>query len=457
MALRGGGMNLQLLRLVAAMQKACDQLLVVPSGFDWVPPVSVYRAVDGSYYTDYDPAPFLVEGAPGVVTMYVDATTGNNSNPGTAALPKATLLGASGMGRQSKLLIKARGTFHVGVTSQLQVGHDEMCLEAWGGALCEITMRPHVSDTLVWTDAGGGVWTAPSPKASFDSIAPYLGVDVDTLVKYPLAATLAACQATPGTYFRTTSPITHHVHTIDGGSPAAGHTIYGGNGSAQSINWGSFAYAQRLGFYDVLFTGGDAALMCSGTSSFSKRIDLVNCAFKHGRTHGSFYWAGGVADGVAVLYGCTAGPTDFDGFSYSTSNGANNGTPVPKAVEINCNGIGAGKFAGANQGSTTHFGGKVLRVNGAYSNNQHDQVADVGAATRSWNVGCTVGPRRSGNAVSAGFNAGNDSTDIRMWLDGCSFVDVAFDVRAASGASIYYRNMAAPIADPAGLGLVDVY
>jgi hypothetical protein len=437
---------------------APDQLLGVPSGFDWTPPVNVYRTSGGTYYTDYDPTPFLIEGEPGVTTMYVDSATGNNSNPGTAALPKATLLAASNMGRQAKLLIKARGTFNIGVTSQLQVGHDELVVEAWGGDICVITTEAHSSAPLVWTDEGGGVWSAPAPSASFNSIAPYLGTDVDALVKYPLAASLVACQATPGTYFRVTSPsIRHYVHTIDGTSPATGHTIYAANGSAQLVNWGSFSYAQTIGFYGVDFRGGVSALRMEGTSAFAKRMHLVNCFFKHGSSSAAMQWMGGVTDGVVISYGCTAGPSDFDCFSYHTSNGSNNGTPVPNAIEINCTGTGAGKFTGANQGSTTHFGGKVLRVNGTYSNNQHDQVADVGAGTRSWNVGCTAGPRRSGDTTNAGFIAGNDASDVRMWLDGCAFDDVQFDVNTASGGSIYYRNMPAPNVNPASAGVVGTY
>lgn len=71
----------------------------------------------------------------------------------------------------------------------------------------------------------------------------------------------------------------------------------------------------------------------------------------------------------------------FDGFSYSTASGTAGGN-VCNAVEIDCIANNSGWVStGAHQGSTTHFGGKVVRVNGTYAHNADDQVADVGAGT----------------------------------------------------------------------------
>lgn len=427
-------------------------LLTVPTGFNWTPPINIYRSSAGVYSTDYDPTPFLVEGAPGVTTYYVDSATGSAGNPGTAASPKAALVAISA-GRISKLLIKARGKFYGGVTSPIQMGHDELCVEAWGGAACLITTEPAPTFPMVWTDETGGVWSAPSPQTLQNGIAVYSGTDVETAVRYTLAASLAACQATPGTFFRETGPIKHYVHTLDGTSPATGHLIIGTNSSAQAINVSSFAYAQRVQFHGVDFRGGNTAFSILGDSAFTKTIELINCTFKLADNFGALNCSG---TSTVITYGCTAGPTRFDGFSYSTASGGVGGNVV-KSFEINNIGRNCGITSAANQGSTTHFTGQAVRVNCQYYENANDQVADVGANTRSWNLGCTFGPHGIGTTNYVGVQAGNDGTDVRIWLDGCTFDDVAYEVSAASGGTIYYKNMTAPAVEPSSTGTVTTY
>jgi len=249
--------------------------LPIPAGFDWTPPVSVFRSSDGVYSTDYDPTPFLVEGDPGVTTFYVDGDTGSDANPGTAVSPKKSLVPISG-GRVNKLLIKARGTFYGGYTSPVQVGHDELCVEAWDGAYCAITTLPSPTAPFVWTDEGGGVWSAPPMFSGFNGINPYAGTDIETLQKYPLAASLAACQATPGTHFRETVPsIKHYVHTLDGTRPGDRYTRFLGNViAAQSFSTAAFAFNQRLAFHGITFMGGPTAFNVLGTTALQKRVDF---------------------------------------------------------------------------------------------------------------------------------------------------------------------------------------
>lgn len=428
--------------------------LPIPTGFDWTPPVSVFRSPDGVYSTDYDPAPFLVEGEPDVTTFYVDGDTGSDANPGTAALPKKSLSAVSG-GRRAKLLIKARGTFYNGYTSPIQVGHDNLCVEAWDGAYCAITTLPSPTAPFVWTDEGSGVWSAPPMFSGFNGINPYAGTDIETLQKYPLADSLAACQATPGTHFRKTSPsIKHYIHTLDGTSPATGHTIFGNVNAAQSFSTASFAFNQRIAFHGITFIGGPSAFNVLGTSAFQKRVDLVNCAFKHAGSFGALHATG---NALVISYGSSAGPSVFDGFSYTTASGSA-GTEVPSAVEINCTGYNNGFVnTGANQGSTTHFGGKLLRVNGTYQGNGDDQIADVGTDTHSWNLGCTFGPRGEPSG-DAGARAGNGVGNTSIWLDGCTFDSVTHEVAAdPAGSRVYYKNMAEPVINPASTGAVEAY
>ena len=424
-------------------------LLSPPSGFNWSPTVNVYKS-GGSYYTDYDPTPFLVEGDPGVTTYYVDGQTGNDSNPGTAIAPKKSLTAATSV-RIDKLLIKARGTFYVGLTSYISHKHDNLCVTDWDGAPLIFTNEPTGITTLTWTDEGGGVWSAPPSYAGFNGLKPYLGTDVETLVPLTAVTTLAECQATPGTHYRQTSPsILHFVHTAGGGSPAVGHTLYAGvNG--QEFSAAYVGYPQRAAFHNCDFRGGSSAFLVYNSSIHSKRLDFVGCKFRHGSSAGVL----GVTGTTNVItYGCTAGPSSYDGFAYhSPDYGV---TVAPPAIEINNTGHFNGVVSAANQGSTTHYGGKVLRVNCTYQNNADDQMADVGEQSQSWNVGCHFGPKGVGTGHS-GVQIGNDAADTRAWLDGCTFSGLDYDVSTAQGGKIYYRNMPAPSVSPSSVGVVEPY
>ncbi len=201
------------------------------------------------------------------------------------------------------------------------------------------------------------------------------------------------------------------------------------------------------------FRGGSSAATTANTSAYAKRVDFVDCQFVHANNFAAVHLTGSV---TCVLYGCTAGPSRFDGFSATTATGGAGGD-VPKVVEIDCIGRNNGVTSAANQGSTSHFGGKHVRVNCQYYGNANDQVADVGAGTCSWNVGVAVGPDGIGSGFS-GFQCGNDGTDPKMWLDGCTFTSVDYDVCAQNAtATILYRNMAAPSVKPASTGTIGTY
>lgn len=422
-----------------------------PSGFGWSPPVKIFNNA-GTYYTDYDPTPFLVEGAPGVTTYYVDGDTGNDGNPGTSVSPKKSITALTG-GRVNKLLIKARGTFYRNTIGYIQTAHDNLCIEAWGGAACIFTTEADPTSSWSWVDQGGGQWAATLLGGINANATVYAGTAVDSLTRLTIASSIANCLATAGSYYVDFGGNKLYVRTTAGTSPATGHTVYGTNGSCNSVNFASFAYDQKIQFVGLSFRGGDAAYALLGDSAYVKRLECVNCDFKRATNFGAFHSSG---NSTVILYGCTAGPSVFDGFSYSTASGSVGGN-VPYAMEINCIGRNNGLIStGANQGSTTHFTGKLVRVNGQYYNNADDQIADVGANTRSWNLGCTLGPKGAGSSKS-GAQAGNDGTDIRMWFDGCTFTGLDYGWGAASGATIYYKNLTAPSTNPASTGTITTY
>lgn len=425
--------------------------LVPPAGLGWTPSVTVFRTPSGVYSTNYDPAPFLVEGAPGVTTYYVDADSPTDG-VGSAADPKNNLrtITSSGLTSASKLLVKAKGKFYYGVTGTAFTYAGQMQLEAWGANECRITQETH--PTLfpwVWTDEGGGVWSSPTPASHLNYTTVVNSTDINSNAVYPHAASLAACQATPGTvWFQAGTPNKYYVHTAAGTSPATGHLLIGGGGNAcEAVNRG---FNQRLMFRNVNFVGGDTAFSITGVSgAYTRRNDLIGCKFLHARTGGAFT---GYTDAEIYLYQCTAGPSKFDGFSYGADTGV-----VPKVIEIECVGRNCGLLStGANQGSTLHSGAKALRVNGLYYGAGDQEAADVNAGTRAWNVGCTFGPERA--AGKFGYYLGNDGGDVQAWMDGCTFIGVTTVMSAFNGAHIWCTNMPAPTTHTvSGSGVVTDY
>lgn len=422
-------------------------MLPPPVGLGWTPPISVFRSPSGIYSTNYDAiTPLLVEGDSGVTTFYVDADTGNEANPGTAASPKASLRTISSSGI-SKLLIKARGKFYYGITGTVFGGADRLQVEAWGGAELRITQETHPTlAPWVWTNETGGVWSSPVPNSWFGYTTVINSTDPESTAAYPQAASLAACQATAGTvFYQTGSPNKYYVHTATGSSPATGHLLIGGGGNAAEY---SAPDNSRHLYRGVTFLGGDGAYAVVGYAIPNTRLDFQNCKFLHARTGSAFAH---YSNAMVYLYCCTAGPSKFDAFAYGGQAGSN-----CYAIEIECIGRYAGDAAGPNQGSTSHTGSKTLRVNGQYYSNRDQQVADVNASTRAWLLGCTIGPEFSSGSV--GYQAGNDGGDMQAWLDGCVIAGTTTEMQAFNGAHIWIANMAAPTTHTVtGTGVVSYY
>ena len=120
---------------------------------------------------------------------------------------------------------------------------------------------------------------------------------------------------------------------------------------------------------------------------------------------------------LSIFENCRAGLALKDGFNYHWRNNI-----APLSIEINCQGFENGNIEDANdQGSTTHDGGSIIRVNGAYYRNLGANIAEdstVGEApTESLNLGCV------GFESLTTFDGRNVNFDcyggVNMWVDGC--------------------------------------
>jgi hypothetical protein len=95
------------------------------------------------------------------------------------------------------------------------------------------------------------------------------------------------------------------------------------------------------------------------------------------------------------------------------------------AVEIGCTGRDNGwgtAGAGTHNGSTSHGGYRVVRVGGTYCRSNGPNVADVGAETAAWLIGCAAWDSNAASMPDSQQNV-NFLTQCTgaggTWLDGC--------------------------------------
>lgn len=114
-----------------------------------------------------------------------------------------------------------------------------------------------------------------------------------------------------------------------------------------------------------------------------------------------------------ILQECEGSFNSYDGLNYHAGSDGS----IPLVIEIDCKGIENGSDKGqdgvkSNNGSTTHDGISVIRINGVYARNDGGNVADVNEGTQSWNLGTVAYESYQGKDFQT--SSGSD-----MWLDNC--------------------------------------
>lgn len=410
-----------------------------PTGWDYtIPNGYKFYQTGGAYWSSIDLQPILDEDDPEVMVLHVDIAAGSDSNAGTAAAPLKSLNVAAGrIGSGGKAIIKAKGGLYPYAN----------CLRgALGGSIVQIVSwdgEPIVSsmhdDTLSWALDTGTTYVATQAVGNFSTVfdASDLTADGDHGA-LTLAADLATCRATPGTWYSTGT--SRYVNLHDGRAPDSDLRCYtrlvGGASDIYGIN--QTTNGQTLYMEDLHLEGGDnpyATRLATTTHTltcFAKR-----CTVKYGANNGSNI----TSDGLQVWQDCIAAWNGEDGFNYKSSPFGGLG---PLAIEIDCIGRWNGRDnEGTNNGSTTH-GGYAIRVNGVYHDNQDRNVHDIdanGVQSLSWNLGCEArDPQTSDANFAAGIIGGSDTA--LMWLDGCVSNGGAFDIQANAGSTVYTSGFA---------------
>lgn len=417
-----------------------------PSGFGTVP-FNVTVSSDGT--TDFVPTVYrLTEGDSGVTTYYVDKATGSDSNPGTSVSPFKTVFKAISTSRGSapKVLVKAKGGTYF-LTENFNNKPPEatdLSIVSWDGlpVICS-NENPNItpaswtldSDSTYWASVAGYGYSEYRSSAWDAKIGDGFG---DYLPLIP-AVSIAACKATANTYFTDQAASRIYVHCSDNRAPDVDvHVFEAWGAPGQYLDYPGAPAVGNCYFENIHFYGGAIAFTLQQTHATNTITAVFNgCSFRYaGIAYPQAVSSVGNLD--VAFCDCIVSESHGDGFSYKVY-GAN---PAPRAIEISCEARKCGAIlAGtANQGSTVHDGGKIVRANGTYHYNENDQVADVGAGTKTWMVACDASNSLKSNY--AAYLCGNGVGASQMWLYDCTSSGCSKDLYIGSGSTLNDKNYA---------------
>lgn len=145
----------------------------------------------------------------------------------------------------------------------------------------------------------------------------------------------------------------------------------------------------------------------SGTAQ--PRLVVVDTTIRYSTKQGIL----ATATAFSLFIRCTVNQTGADGIAYSAAAGL-----LPQAVELDCVTQSTGIFdlSQTGNGSTSHGGSKVLRINGTYRDSNGPTV-DEDSGSLSWNLGCVAGSSR---ATTRFWAYCASSSGAQMWLEDCA-------------------------------------
>lgn len=427
--------------------------LAEPDGFTWKnSPLHGKILTDfrGVYQVDFDVADY--KNNPGKV-LYV-SPDGSDSNAGTPDAPLAKMSTAYTNGASTIYLypgIYNLSTSIFGTT----INRDLNIIGLGEGIIIStrIINIPNTSPNV--TEYSTGVWRCYSNGTT------YLSNVVDIAhktadghyTKYSQLPSKMEVLMTSGSWALVTETIdgndktVAYIHTLSGENPLAGDDVlllYSPMPS-DSPNTGTkyplfTVTGGKVYLENLICMEGSTPLFAQKQSGGSDiEVYAKNCKFFYSRTVDyDVCMLQGVS--LAIFQNCEASFGMKDGFNYHAYQNV-----IPKAIEINCIGIGNGNIDDGNdQGSTIHDGGSIIRVRDVCAESYGANYGDQGIGTESWNIGCV------------GYNSLCDYSNIQIsdtqnsnffaisganvFCDGCIGFGSLYNVCTSVGGIIYLRN-----------------
>lgn len=369
-------------------------------------------------------------------TYYVNGATGNNANSGLTAELALRDISAALAKADADIIYVAAGYYPRVQANGLGKGWGGTSLQrslsviATGGTVISSTAQPD----LLWSLTGGQtyVWQATLTNV-FDVLDP-TSLDVDgDYNRLTKVGSIAAVDAAQNSWY-TDGAVVYVRLTADRTPTSLPTSTTAPRVLVNEAN-GSVLGNQTVYLENIIFEGGTDGLLLTAASSVSyPRFYGKNVEMKYANNNNLT-----LRGGYSFCEQCVAAKAYRDGFNYHIINSA-----PTLALEVNCIGRNNG-WAGdnINNGSTSHDGSTMVRLNGRYYGNNGPNVIDVNDGGQSWNLGTTA--YNSTGSGSSKVDYSNQGLH-KMWLDSVNWAPststYAFWVQAS--ANIYIHNATLP-------------
>lgn len=233
---------------------------------------------------------------------------------------------------------------------------------------------------------------------------------------------------------------THYTTSCNlAGKNVIGHgtVIFQNDASGHYAMVNASAYIENIIFKHGNATTNSAfAAICAASGQC---VCFVGCTFRDSGSNGL-----GV-DGIdAVLVDCVAYGNKLDGFNYHART-VSSVTYIPNVIEIDCKAYNNGSDQSGSDscnGSTSHDGTKIIRLNGEYYSCYGGVIAEIALAgeepTISVNFGVLAHDSTGTGTYKASFWA---SVNTKMYLYDCSCYGGTYDISAINDALVVSRRL----------------
>ena len=240
------------------------------------------------------------------------------------------------------------------------------------------------------------------------------------LLYYTLVESLADVESTENSYYVSG----HDIYIHSESAPTKTYVLVSGVNCHATLSNGETIYVEGCEFIGGNYGG---FRITNGNASKKPLALFKNCGFAKSYMGNALYLQGC----SGILQGCYASYASDDGFNYHATLDV-----VPDSIEINCIGRHNGTTGNnTNNGSTTHDGAKILRLNCEFYDNIGPNVADVNNSL-SFNYGCVSHDSNGSTTNKSGFQCQGGV----MWNDTCSAYGNLQNFQAYLGGTLYQHN-----------------
>lgn len=417
--------------LFVVNQDRVDKKIPLPSQFSWIGSAWAFYAngiPGGARTTATVDSLWKANEIQGSVNYYVDPVGGSDSNTGTT------------IGSPLKTVSSAIAKANVGIINIMPGVH----YGGFGGAIGTTVMRDIVIRT--WTggndvvvrnspDPASQVWTLVSGTASTYSTTPgatisrvvdrTIGDSIGDFAELQPQTSQAAVTANPGSFYYDSSSGLLYIRRHRSTAPGTDLLTFFAN--KPLLVTGRAVLLKNLQFEGG---GGVSVVDSSGTRG---RLYAVDVTVKYQANNGIDSMGSST-----YCERCTVSRSLLDNFNYHDNNGSQ-----ARALEIDCTSYFAGDWGRrgwqsvteSQNASTMHDTGSVIRINGMYRDSFGPVIPDTGASS-SMNIGITA----QNSLATTGQNTSIYS-DGGMYLIDSLLRGSTYDIRSASGGTVYVRNL----------------